>query len=1430
MVQLTKRKGPTLLAGNDHAASWSDTPLPNGDVFAFGPTDQSRGADGNPLAADPTDDPDTLNGTEDNDTIDGLGGNDIVNGLGGDDILYGSGGDDQLNGGDGFDQLTGGIGSDMLNGGTGDDYLVDDDPAGGGGNDQLLGGDGWDSILINRQGTSGATTVLLDGGAGPDVLTFSEFGYVSDATLIGGDGDDQISTFRGHSLDISAGAGADRVALNFLGAVTTVSLGAGRDVLALFSYDGQPPVGGSITVTDFETGDQGDRLELLNYFVTRLVNWDQATNPFGTGYLRLVQDGANTRVEIDSDGGGNSYTPLLILQNVTATALNVYNLGGYAGDGAAPTAATILGTPGLDLLWGTGGADLMKGFESQDEMLGGAGNDRLEGGDGNDLLYPQYGNDLVYGGAGVDNLVDQEGGNDELFGEADGDYLVILRKDAMALSSVLLDGGAGDDHLDFNALNRTDSASLIGGDGNDSLRMTGNGNMIADGGAGDDYFEINYSNGHADLTLGGGADEVWVGADFGFGTGLTITVNDFTAGETAASDRLTLSSYLSHRLLNWDDETNPFQSGHLRLQQVGADTLLQVDWDGPSGGAGFATLVTLRNVNATSLTAFNLGYAPDAGSFSPTGGDDNLAGTPNADTIDGLGGNDIINGLGGDDTLLGGAGNDQLFGGDGGDTLEGGDGNDALDGGAGLDTLEGDDGNDILTGIDGVGDWMFGGLGNDMLTATSGSFRMFGDNGGSASEDGNDQLTLVDGTSGSWLSGGGGDDVILVTGAGDNLVVTGDTGNDDITVQGFDRGNVGLGDGDDSLHIDSGYFVVNLSSGRDVITITSVGAGFMTIQNFNAGEAGDRLDLSIYGANPFGDGTLVMSQNGGTIIDHVASGMRYVIQNVAPVNLSIYNLGVPNPNYAPIGLTIDDAFADNPELAVGNELVGADGNDTIRGYGGDDRLFGGGGDDVLDGGLGLDALQGGTGNDFLDGGAGADTMTGGGGNDTYIVDNASDRVIEGAGEGTRDVIYARTSYTMAADIQAEVLSVVSQSGGTAIDLTGNAFYQELYGNADANFLDGGAGADSMKGFAGNDTYIVDNSGDDVIEVAGEGTRDVIYARTSYTMRAGLDVEVLSVISQSGGTAIDLTGNELYQELYGNTDANFLDGGAGADTMQGFAGNDTYVVDTASDIILEGANEGTRDAVYARASYTLAAGVGVEVLSVISVSGGVAIDLTGNELFQELYGNTDSNFLDGGAGADYLQGFTGNDNYIVDTQADVIVEGANEGARDAVIARASYALAAGVGIEVMTTISGGATTAINLTGNELAQEIYGNAGANVLNGGLGSDYLQGFGGADSFAFTTALGSGNIDTIADFVSGTDKIALSAAIFAGIGTPGAFNAAAFVAGTAAADADDRIIYNSATGQLFYDSDGTGGTAAVLFATLSGNPALVASDFQVI
>lgn len=130
--------------------------------------------------------------------------------------------------------------------------------------------------------------------------------------------------------------------------------------------------------------------------------------------------------------------------------------------------------------------------------------------------------------------------------------------------------------------------------------------------------------------------------------------------------------------------------------------------------------------------------------------------------------------------------------------------------------------------------------------------------------------------------------------------------------------------------------------------------------------------------------------------------------------------------------------------------------------------------------------------------------------------------------------------------------------------------------------------------------------------------------------------------------------------------------------------------------------------------------------------------------------------------------------------------------------------------------------LGIDGNDL---LFGNAGVDTLNGGIGSDLLEGGAGVDTFVFNTALGATNIDTIVDFTVGTDVIHLDNAIFVSL-TLGALNAANFISSTTVptdttGDADDFIKYDSITGALYYDSNGSAAGGTFLqFATLTGSP----------
>jgi len=379
-------------------------------------------------------------------------------------------------------------------------------------------------------------------------------------------------------------------------------------------------------------------------------------------------------------------------------------------------------------------------------------------------------------------------------------------------------------------------------------------------------------------------------------------------------------------------------------------------------------------------------------------------------------------------------------------------------------------------------------------------------------------------------------------------------------------------------------------------------------------------------------------------------------------------------------------------------------------------------------------------------------------------------------------------------------------------------------DADGNLVSEATGWKSIWDAGGTDSMIYNGSKDTNIdlrpatlryEVGGGGWLSYAYGVFGgFTIANSVTIE----------NATSGSGNDT---LIGNDAANRLDGGQGNDVMTGGGGNDTYIVRNAGDQIVEAAGQGT-DAAYFAVNYKLAAGISVETLAVAFPSETAGIDLAGNAVAQTLLGSAGSNTLDGGGGGDVLRGFAGNDVYIVRNAGDQIVETAGQGT-DAAYATVNYTLAAGSSVETLAVAFPSETAGIDLTGNAFAQALVGSAGDNTLDGGGGADTLRGLGGHDSFAFTTALGGGNVDTILDFVAADDQILLDDAVFAGLGL-GALSAGAFRTGTTALDADDRILYDSATGRLFFDSDGAGGAAAVQFATLSGHPALSVSDFTVI
>ncbi len=141
---------------------------------------------------------------------------------------------------------------------------------------------------------------------------------------------------------------------------------------------------------------------------------------------------------------------------------------------------------------------------------------------------------------------------------------------------------------------------------------------------------------------------------------------------------------------------------------------------------------------------------------------------------------------------------------------------------------------------------------------------------------------------------------------------------------------------------------------------------------------------------------------------------------------------------------------------------------------------------------------------------------------------------------------------------------------------------------------------------------------------------------------------------------------------------------------------------------------------------------------------------------------------------------------------------------------------------------GNDTLLGGSGNDA---LNGGSSSDKLYGGNGRDTLSGGSGADDFVFSATLAASNIDRIVDFsVAQDDEILLNDSFFPGIGALGALGAARFVVGANATDTADRIVYDQATGKLFFDADGSGGGAKIQFAVLNAGTVLTHSDFFVI
>ncbi len=548
-------------------------------------------------------------------------------------------------------------------------------------------------------------------------------------------------------------------------------------------------------------------------------------------------------------------------------------------------------------------------------------------------------------------------------------------------------------------------------------------------------------------------------------------------------------------------------------------------------------------------------------------------------------------------------------------------------------------------------------------------------------------------------------------------------------------------------------------------------------------------------------------------------------------------------------------------MSRGDYISLEEGNDTFLGGSSSIRgIYGGAGDDYI---VANGSIAGGDGNDtiisvdsaYVDAGAGDDVieatgqMNGRGGDDTFIVTASSFAGSERFGEAGMDTLSLSGSEgfssipVLGARYSIERLSTQGIVNGTA----GNDVLDlRVYQSVDIVGFRLGDGDDIFYGGAGDNGTIWGGDGDDLISAA-DGDNWVLGEDGADTLSGGEGNDGLN-----GGAGDDrISGGTGNDRLDGGGGANVLDGGDGADTVTGGSLSDTLTGGAGADLVRGGVGDDvivvTADDL---AADTILGASGVDTLELSGTAGfaglsidpswsveklsasGVVLGTAAADLF-ELAGlrsvdvpafnlRAGADIFHGSASNESVVGGDGDDGLVGDSGADTLRGGA--GADTIEGGEGADALFGDAGNDRLT---GGGGNDV-LRGGAGADRLDGGDGADQLSGGGGYDTLAGGAGADSFLFDATPQSGVV-TIEDFVSGQDRFLLDAGSLAGLST-GRLSEDAFVTGGRALDAEDRILYDPATGRLWFDADGSGAGAAIRFAAVRPDLDLSHRDFFVI
>jgi Ca2+-binding RTX toxin-like protein len=728
-------------------------------------------------------------------------------------------------------------------------------------------------------------------------------------------------------------------------------------------------------------------------------------------------------------------------------------------------------------------------------------------------------------------------------------------------------GGANlnaDNDIDVLVTN-AELGTFTGSDGNDLLSGAGDGvtgaptilnlTMAGDGGA--------------DSLMGGGGDDTITGGpgsnSLSGGAGDdTVTGgqgDDLVAGDDGGD---TLSGGLGNDVFDEGVDSN----GTDTLAGGGGNDIVTY------GGRSAGVVVTLDGVFDDGQAGESDNVGTDIENAVGGAGDNVMTGSGSANDLTGGLGDDILDGAGGDDTLNGGAGSDRLTGGAGNDNVFGDDGADTVLEGAGNDNVQAGTSPDVDT-LDYSG--VTGGV-TLSLALTSPQVT-----GGA----GTDTVSDFD-----HLTGGSGADVLGGDGAPN--VVSGGAGNDSI-----------LGDdGDDTISGDAGTDTVDYSAFATDVTVTlgpaagtSPGSAVTTLGNDTllglenvTGGTGNDVLTGEAGANVLtgndGDDTLAGLRGNDTLDGAAGSDTLDYSAADAGVTLNLSSLAAQNTGGAGTDTVanaenlVGSAFGDSFAGTVGaNVLDGGPGTDTAD-YSGsglgvtvDLSLAGpqdtgtAGTDTLAD----MESLTGGAGRDVLTGGPGANTISAGAGNDTVVASAGGDVLDGGTGSDTLDYSARPAGVTV------NLTSGVGNSSGDTDLLTtfenvlGTSGADLLVGDGAVNTLTGADGNDVLRGLAGADS------------LAGGTGVDMVDYSTFFPANGRIGVVVNLATGDAVGDGADaltglenVRGSNFDDRLFGNAQANTLQGWDGRDYVYGAGGQDVLQGGDDADTIVS--RDGVRDQV------------------------------------------------------------------------------------------------------------------------------------------------------------------------------------------------------------------------------------------------------------